>query len=105
MNKSKRKVEIIDIERILSEVVHPEFERNIVELGMVENLKIDNEDKDAAFIRLNLVFPRADAMAGSIKSEIKERLTNAFGNVHVAINIWRTICSGGNLPPWIICGG
>lgn len=75
-------MEIKEVERVLSEVVHPEFDRNIVELGMVENLRIDS---DGTGIRFNLVFPRADAMAGSIKNEIREHLGLAFGNVNIAI--------------------
>lgn len=66
-------MEIKEIESVLSAVVHPAKDKDIVSLGMVENIRLDGN-----IIRFNLVFPSPDAMASSIKAEINRLLSERF---------------------------
>ena len=64
----------------LSQVMHPAEGRDIVSLGMVENLRAD-----ASQIRFNLVFKRKDPLAASIKSACRERLGAEFPECKISI--------------------
>lgn len=66
-------MDIKDIEKVLSGIIHPARERDILSLDMVEDLKIDGNN-----IRFKLVFPSPDALSSSIKAEIEKALTAAF---------------------------
>jgi ATP-binding protein involved in chromosome partitioning len=65
---------------VLSGVIHPAYQENIVRLGLVENLKAD--DKTISF---QLVFTRRDPLAGSIKQACTEALKEAFPQHEVQI--------------------
>lgn len=65
---------------VLSDVIHPAYQENIVRLGLVENLKV--QDK---LISFQLVFSRRDPLAGSIKQACKEALNEAFPDCEVQI--------------------
>ena len=64
----------------LSGVMHPAEGRDIVSLGMVENLHASSSE-----IKFNLVFKRKDPLAGSIKSACREVLAASFPGVKVSI--------------------
>ena len=65
---------------VLSGVIHPAYQENIVRLGLVENLKV--EDSRISF---QLVFSRKDPLAGSIKEACREALKEAFPQHEVQI--------------------
>lgn len=64
----------------LSGVMHPAEGRDIVSLGMVENLHASQSE-----IKFNLVFKRKDPLAGSIKSACREVLEAAFPGYKISI--------------------
>ena len=68
---------IIDV---LSGVIHPAYQENIVRLGLVENLKVEGNR-----ISFQLVFSRKDPLAGSIKEACREALKEAFPDYEVQI--------------------
>ena len=65
---------------VLSGVIHPAYQENIVRIGLVENLKAD--DKTISF---QLVFTRRDPLAGSIKQACTQALKEAFPQHDVQI--------------------
>ena len=73
------------IKSLLSQIIHPETQQNIVESGVVESLSV-REDK----IVVVLCFAKArDPFAVRIKSLVEQMLTEAYpaaaGNITVAI--------------------
>ncbi|MDR1896416.1 MAG: Mrp/NBP35 family ATP-binding protein [Prevotellaceae bacterium] len=60
---------------LLSEIKHPETGNDIVSLGIVQNLKTEDNS-----IGMNLVFKPNDAFMSSIKKEVESRLKSAFPN-------------------------
>ena len=64
----------------LSGVMHPAEGRDIVSLGMVENLHASQTE-----IKFNLVFKRKDPLAGSIKAVCRERLEAEFPGYKISI--------------------
>lgn len=64
----------------LSGVMHPAEGRDIVSLGMVENLQATPRE-----IKFNLVFKRKDPLAASIKAACRERLEAEFPECKVSI--------------------
>ena len=68
------------VKELLGEVMHPAEGRDIVSLGMVENLHASPDG-----IKFNLVFKRKDPLAASIKAACRERLAAAFPGVKVDI--------------------
>ena len=65
---------------VLSGVIHPAYQENIVRLGLVENLKVEGSR-----ISFQLVFTRKDPLAGSIKEACREALKEAFPQYEVQI--------------------
>ena len=65
---------------VLSGVIHPAYQENIVRLGLVENLKADD-----SVISFQLVFTRRDPLAGSIKQACTEALKEAFPQHEIQI--------------------
>jgi ATP-binding protein involved in chromosome partitioning len=65
---------------VLGGVIHPAEGRDIVSLGMVENLHASQTE-----IKFNLVFKRKDPLAASIKAACSEALEAAFPGVKVSI--------------------
>lgn len=68
------------ITEILSGVIHPAEGRDIVSLGMVENVHASQSE-----IKFNLVFKRKDPLAGSIKAACREALEAALPGYKVSI--------------------
>ena len=61
-------------------MIHPAEGRDIVSLGMVENV-----NANASSIKFTLVFPRRDPLSGSIKNACKEVLEAAFPGYDISI--------------------
>lgn len=70
------------IEDVLRSVMHPVKEADIVTLGMVEDIKIE-EGK----IRFKLVFPSPDALSGSIKQSCEATIKEAFPSKNLKVSI------------------
>ncbi|NCB98292.1 MAG: DUF59 domain-containing protein, partial [Bacteroidia bacterium] len=70
------------IEDVLRSVMHPVREADIVTLGMVEDIKIE-EGK----IRFKLVFPSPDALSGSIKQSCEAAIKEAFPSENLKVSI------------------
>ncbi len=70
------------IEDVLRSVMHPVKETDIVTLGMVEDIKIE-EGK----IRFKLVFPSPDALSGSIKQSCEAAIKEAFPSENLKVSI------------------
>lgn len=66
--------------KALSEVMHPAEGRDIVSLGMVENVHSSQTE-----IKFNLVFKRKDPLAASIKAACRERLEVEFPDYKISI--------------------
>lgn len=64
-----------DIEKVLEQVVHPAFDKSVTALGLIEDIKIDEEGKK---IKFKLVFKSPDALASSIKKACEEAVRKAF---------------------------
>ncbi|MDR1347197.1 MAG: Mrp/NBP35 family ATP-binding protein [Prevotellaceae bacterium] len=66
---------------LLEEIIHPEFEKNIVELGMIEN--IDVSDNEISFS----ILPKRkqDPFAASIKKKCEQLLSEKFSSATVKI--------------------
>ncbi len=71
-----------DIEKVLDEVIHPAFEKSVIALELIEDIKIYAETKK---IRLKLVFKSPDALASSIKKACEEAVSNAFPGFEISI--------------------
>lgn len=76
-------IDIQMIEKTLSQVIHPESGSNIIALGMVENLRIEDSN-----IKFTLAFKKArDPFASSIKKACEQAIQNAFPNFTIKGNI------------------
>lgn len=73
-------IQLADIEKVLSSVIHPEYEKSVVELSLVQNLVYQkNEGEDnAGTIKFRLVFHRNDPMANALKEACQKALQEAF---------------------------
>lgn len=66
---------------ILSKIVHPEYEQNIVSLGMVEHLMVEGEK-----VSFRLVLRRAnDPFSSAIKRACEQAIKEAYPNAEVSI--------------------
>ncbi len=82
-----------EIEKILSGVIHPAYEKSVVELGLIEDIKveeIENGDGAAAGeksvkIKFKLVFPRPDALGSSVKRSCEEAIAAEYPQAKVSI--------------------
>ncbi len=71
-----------NVNSILSKVIHPEFGKDVITLGMIESLKVE-ESK----ISFSLVFKKVkDPFAGGIKKQCETVLKEAFG-VGITVSI------------------
>lgn len=61
------------VEAALKGVMHPVKEQDVISLGLIEDIKIE-EGK----VRLKLVFPSPDPLASSIKKSCEEAIRSAF---------------------------
>lgn len=73
-----------EIEKILSGVIHPAYDKSVVELGLVEDIKVEG-DMPSAKIKFKLVFPRPDALAASVKKSCEETVQKAFPQAKVLV--------------------
>lgn len=64
-----------DIEKVLEQVMHPAFDKSVTALGLIEDIKIEEEGKK---IKFKLVFKSPDALASSIKKACEEAIRKAF---------------------------
>lgn len=63
------------VNSILSKVIHPEFGKDVISLGMIDSLKVE-ETK----VSFSLVFKKVkDPFAGTIKKQCEAMLKDAFG--------------------------
>ena len=73
-----------EIEKILAGVIHPAYDKSVVELGLVEDIKVEG-DMPSAKIKFKLVFPRPDALAASVKKSCEEAVQKAFPQAKVLV--------------------
>lgn len=72
----------IEIEKILDRVIHPAFDKSVVALALIEDIKIDEPEKK---IKFKLVFKSPDALASSIKQACEKALAQAFPGFKISI--------------------
>ncbi|MDR1984995.1 MAG: Mrp/NBP35 family ATP-binding protein [Prevotellaceae bacterium] len=65
----------------LEQIIHPEFEKNIVELGMIENISISDNEISFYF----LTKKQKDPFATLIKKKCERLLTETFSSVKINI--------------------
>ena len=73
---------IKEIEKILSGVIHPAYDKSVTELGLIEDIKVEGE-MPSAKIKFKLVFPRPDALSASVKKNCEEAVMAAFPQAKV----------------------
>ncbi len=76
------KIQISDIEQVLNCVIHPEYDKSVMELSLVQNLVYNQEENKITF---RLVFHRADPMSGDLKESCYQALTSTFPDTEVSI--------------------
>lgn len=81
-----------DIIKILEKVSHPAFDKSIVELNLVEDIKVENQKDavgndipDSYKIKFKLVFKSPDALAGTIKKSCEEAILAVYPSAKVLI--------------------
>ena len=75
---------IKEIEKILAGVIHPAYDKSVVGLGLVEDIKVEG-DMPSAKIKFKLVFPRPDALGASVKKNCEEAVQKAFPQAKVLV--------------------
>ena len=75
---------IKEIEKILQGVIHPAYDKSVIELGLIEDIKVEGEMPEAK-VKFKLVFPRPDALSASIKKSCEEAISQAFPQAKVLI--------------------
>jgi ATP-binding protein involved in chromosome partitioning len=79
-------MDIKKIEGILSTVIHPVKEADVVSLGMIEDIKIE-EGK----IKFKLVFPSPDALSASVKKSCEQAIREVYPSPDLKINIMELV--------------
>lgn len=76
----------------LGGVIHPAFDKSIMELNLVEDLKVEplkdavgNEIPDSYKVRFKLVFKSPDALASTLKKACEEAICTAWPGTKVSI--------------------
>ena len=77
-------VTIKQIEEILQGVMHPAFDKSVIELGLIEDIKIEGDETQSK-VKFKLVFPRPDALSASIKKSCEEAILSACEGIKVSI--------------------
>ena len=77
-------VTVKQIEEILQGVIHPAFDKNVIELGLIEDIKVEGDESQTK-VKFKLVFPRPDALSASIKKNCEEAILGACKDVKVSI--------------------
>ena len=80
-------IQLSDIEKVLGSVIHPEYDKSVIELSLVQNLAYQNDsgEDNAGTIKFRLVFHRNDPMANSIKEACQKALNEAFPKAKTSI--------------------
>lgn len=80
-------IQLSDIEKVLNRVIHPEYDKSIIELSLVQNLNYqkDESEDNAGTIKFRLVFHRNDPMANSLKEACQKALQEAFPKAKTSI--------------------
>ncbi len=73
-------IQLEDIANVLDGVVHPEIEKSVIELNLVQNLSYqpNEETSEAGTIKFRLVFHTDDPMAEQLKENCRAALKRAF---------------------------
>lgn len=79
-------MEVKNIEDILKQVEHPAKEKDLVSLGMIEEIKIENKK-----IKFRIVFPSPDPLAASLKKSCEDAIRIAFPDPDLKINIMELV--------------
>ena len=74
------------IEEALKGVIHPVKEKDVVTLGMIEDIKIED-----GRVRMKLVFPSPDPLSSSIKKNCEDAIRKAFPNDEFKISIMELV--------------
>ncbi len=75
----------MDILKVLEKVIHPAFDKSVVELGMIEDVKIEGEEGAELKVKFKLVFKLPDALSSSIKKACEQAILEAYPGVKVSI--------------------
>jgi ATP-binding protein involved in chromosome partitioning len=74
------------IEQLLRNILHPASGKNIITMGLVENIRVEGKE-----IHLRLVFPQPDPLAAQLKKEIETLLSATFPGAGIKGNIMELI--------------
>ena len=66
------------VAEILAGVIHPALEKSIVELGLVEDIKIEDGGDAPSKVKFKLVFKKPDALVADLKEACEQRILSAF---------------------------
>ncbi|MCI1779038.1 MAG: Mrp/NBP35 family ATP-binding protein [Bacteroidales bacterium] len=78
-------MEINDIKKALEGVVHPAFDKSIMELGLVEDINIKELPSGGYKVRFRLVFKAPDSSGSEIKEACTNAITKAYPGTEVSI--------------------
>ncbi|MDR2064860.1 MAG: Mrp/NBP35 family ATP-binding protein [Prevotellaceae bacterium] len=67
---------------LLEKIEHPEFEKNIVELGMIDSIDVSDNEISFSFLTKR----QQDPFATSIKKKCEQLLSETFASVKIKIN-------------------
>lgn len=73
------------VAEILAGVIHPALEKSIVELGLVEDIKIEDGGDAPSKVKFKLVFKKPDALVADLKEACEQRILSAFPGTKVYI--------------------
>jgi len=86
-------ISVKNIEQILSKVLHPAFDKDVISLGMIGN--IQTEDKK---VRFRLVFSQPDPLSASIKKDCEAAILTAFQDEEISVNIMELVREKKSVP-------
>ena len=66
------------VAEILAGVIHPALEKSIVELGLVEDIKIEDGGDAPSKVKFKLVFKKPDALVADLKEACEQRILSVF---------------------------
>jgi ATPases involved in chromosome partitioning len=79
---------ISDIEKILSTVIHPAYDKDIISLGIPEDIKVEEFKEDSKKnykVKFKLVFKSPDPLSGSIKKACEEAINKVYPDTNIII--------------------
>lgn len=75
-----------DILDILTTVIHPAYDKSVVDLGLIEDVKTEtSNDGKVEKVKFKLVFKAPDALSGGIKRACEAAIQKALPGVKVSI--------------------